>query len=417
MGGNAGYTTLLVATRKIGFWSSLENRDFRWLWVNTTSQSMGMGMQFFLLGWLVLELTDSSSKLGLVISLYGIPNLAFVLFGGLVSDRFDRRWLVFGCQVTVTLFLFVLATLVVTDMVALWHVYTVAFLLGTVQALNLPARMALVADIVPRELIMNAVALNSTMLNTGRIVGPALGGGVVEIASITVALYLNAGLYGVSAFCLLPIHSKSPPRIKAGSSLLVELQTGIRYTLNTPAALTIIGIGFALGFFAFPHIQVLPGFAKDVLGAGAGQAGLLLTAAGLGSLLGSLVLAAMSDVTVKNRLLIATSLAFGISLFIFAWSPWYWVSWVLLLFVGLVSMGYVTLGTSVLQMTTPREVQGRVMSLWTASAALMFVGSLPMGVMSDVLSWPIAMGGGAAISFTLALWLGVIRPTLRQLQI
>ncbi len=407
----------MVATRKIGFWSSLENRNFRWLWVNTTFQSMGMGMQFFLLGWLVLELTDSSSKLGLVISLYGIPNLAFVLFGGLVSDRFDRRWLVFGCQLAVAACVFALAVLVVTDRVALWHVYTASFALGTIQALNLPARMAFVADIVPRALIMNAVALNSAVLNSGRIIGPALGGGVVEVTGISVALFLNASLYGFSALCLLPIRSQPPSRMREGASLLAELQSGIRYALTTPVTLTVIGIGFAIGFFAFPHIQVLPAFAKDVLDAGAGEAGLLLTAAGIGSLMGSIALAAMSGVGYKNRLLMATSVGFGITLFAFAWSPWYWASWVLLLFVGLVSMGYVTLGTTVLQMTTPREVQGRVMSLWTASAALMFVGSLPMGVMSDVLSWPIAMGGGAAISMVFAIWLGVIRPTFRQLRI
>ncbi len=374
-------------------------------------------MQFFLLGWLVLELTDSSSKLGLVISLYGLPNLAFVLFGGLISDRFDRRWLVFGCQMAVSVFLFVLATLVATGAVALWHVYSIAFLLGTTQALNLPARMALVADIVPRELIMNAVALNSAMLNSGRIIGPALGGGVVEVAGISVALYLNAALYGTSGLCLLPIRSQSPSRIREGTSLLSELQSGLRYTLTTPVALTVIGIGFAVGFFAFPHIQVMPGFAKDVLNAGAGEAGLLLTAAGLGSLLGSIALAAMGNVRFKNWLLVTSSTGFGITLFAFAWSQWYWVSWVLLLFVGLVSMGYVTLGTSVLQITTPRDVQGRVMSLWTASAALMYVGALPMGVVSDLLSWPVAMGGGAAISLAFVIWLGVLRPTLRRLQI
>ena len=408
---------MVATSHRTAFWSSLENRDFRWLWTNTTGQSMGMGMQFFLLGWLVLELSDSSSKLGLVISLYGFPNLAFVLFGGLISDRFDRRWLVFGCQTAVGVSVLALAVLVVTGHVALWHVYAVAFWLGTIQALNLPARMALVADIVPRDLIMNAVALNSAMLNSGRIIGPALGGGVVEIASISTALFLNAGLYVGSALCLLPIRADSPPRIRQGANLLAELQTGIRYTFTTPVALTVIGIGFAVGFFAFPHIQVMPGFAKDVLDAGAGEAGLLLTAAGVGSLIGSIALAAMGGVTFKNWLLIATSTVYGISLFAFSWSPWYWVSWVLLLFVGLVSMGYVTLGTSVLQITTPREVQGRVMSLWTASAALMYVGALPMGVVSDLLSWPIAMGGGAVLSLVFALWLGVVRPTFRQLRI
>ena len=407
----------MVTARKVGFWSSLENRNFRWFWANTTAQAMGMGMQFFVLGWLVLDLTGSSSKLGLVISLYGISNLAFVLFGGLISDRLDRRWLVFFCQAGVTAFIFLLATLVVTDKVALWHIYLISFVLGTIQALNLPARMALVPDLVSRDLIMNAVALNSAMLNSGRIIGPALGGGVVEVAGISAALYLNAGLYGASALCLLPIRSQAAPRMTERTGLFAELQSGIRYTLSTPVTLTVIGIGFCIGFFAFPHIQVLPAFAKDVLDAGAGEAGLLLMAAGLGSLFGSLALAAMGGVTFKNRLLIATALGFGITLFAFAWSPWYWVSWVLLLFVGLVSMGYVTLGTTVLQMTTPRHVQGRVMSLWTASAALMFVGALPMGVVSDWLSWPIAMGGGAAISLAFALWLGVLRPTLRQLRI
>ena len=185
----------------------------------------------------------------------------------------------------------------------------------------------------------------------------------------------------------------------------------------SPVALTVIGMGFALGFFGMPYIQVLPAFAKESLKAGAAEAGFLLTAAGIGSLAGAMILASMGNFQRKNWLLMASALTFAVSLFVFAWSSSYWVSWAILLFVGLGSMTYISTTTTVLQLTAPREIHGRLLSIWTLSAALMFIGSLPMGVVADTLGWRVALSGGACLCLTVFLCLGIWRPTLRRLRI
>ena len=396
---------------------ALRYPNFRWFWYSAAGQAVGQGMQFLALGWLVLERTDSVSQLGLVIFFYGIPNLTLVLLGGIIADRIDRRRLLLAAQSGVAVIILVIATLTVTDLVAVWHIYAASFLMGTLHAVNMPTRLAIVVNLVGREDIMNAVVLNSAVLNTGRIIGPAVAGGVIELLDIGSALYLNALCYLLSVGFILLMRDVEQTRPTRRANVLGDLWAGLDYFRKTPVVFTVIGMGFAFGFFGMPHIQVMPAFAREALGSGAGEAGLLITAAGVGSLLVNIVLAALGNARGKNWLLLGFILTFGVSLFIFAWSEWYWLSWIILLFVGLGSNGYISLGTTVLQLTVNPELQGRVMSLWYVSAGFMFIGSLPMALVADWVSWPAALAGGAGLCLACTLVLGVWRPTLRRLRI
>lgn len=370
-----------------------------------------------ILGWLVLVITDSASQLGLVFFLYGIPNLSFVLFGGIFADRIDRRKLLISSQALVTLIILGLATLTMANLVTMWHLYAVTFLLGTLQALNMPSRMAIVSDLVDREDIMNAVSLNSAVMNSGRIFGPALAGGIIELTDISVAMYLNGGCYLVGVACLLLVRSGPQKPAAKDTTILRDLWEGVNYFLKTPVTLSVIGLGFAFGFFGMPYIQVMPAFAKETLGVGAGGAGLLIAAAGFGSLLGNVVLASLGDFRHKNWLLIGAAFTFGLSLLAFAWSPWFWLSWGILLVVGMGSSGYISVGTTVLQLNVPPELLGRVLSLWSVAAGLMFIGALPVAAAADALGWPIAFSAGAVLFLVAACWLGLWRPTLRNLRL
>lgn len=396
---------------------ALRYPNFRWFWYSAAGQAVGQGMQFLALGWLVLERTDSVSQLGMVIFFYGIPNLTLVLLGGIIADRIDRRRLLLAAQSGVAVIILVIATLTVTDLVAVWHIYAASFLMGTLHAVNMPTRLAIVVNLVGRDDIMNAVVLNSAVLNTGRIVGPAVAGGVIELLDIGSALYLNALCYLLSVGFILLMRDVEQTRQARRANVLGDLWAGLDYFRKTPVVFTVIGMGFAFGFFGMPHIQVMPAFAREALGSGAGEAGLLITAAGVGSLLVNIVLAALGNARGKNWLLLGFILTFGVSLFIFAWSEWYWLSWIILLFVGLGSNGYISLGTTVLQLKVNPELQGRVMSLWYVSAGFMFIGSLPMALVADWVSWPAALAGGAGICLVCTLVLGVWWPTLRRLRI
>ncbi len=372
-------------------------------------------MQFLTLGWLVLELTDSASSMGFMIFLYGMPTLGFVLFGGTFADRFDRRALLMLTQSLVAILVLGIAVLETAGLVALWHVYTAAFVLGTLQAINTPARLAIVRDLVDRDDLMNAVLLNSAVMNSGRILGPAVAGGVIELTGIAPALYVAAGCFGVGTVTLLLVRHVPPAAREAGSNILTELWGGLRYCWSNPVTFTVIGIGFAFGFFAMPYSQLLPAFGKLALDTGAGGAGLLMTGAGIGSLSGTFIMASMGNSPHKNRLLLGCIFLFGTALFCLAWSQWFWLSWAILFLVGMGSI--VPMGTTVLQLSVPSEYQGRVMSVWYVSAALMFIGSYPMTLVAEYISWTAAFAGGAAIYLGIATVLGVWRPTLRRLRV
>ena len=406
---------ILAIGRKLQTFRALRHRDYRWFWIGANAQALGRGMQFLILGWLVLELTDSAARMGFMIFLYGMPTLGFVLFGGTFADRFDRRGLLMLTQALVALLVLGIAVLETAQLVALWHVYAAAFVLGTLQAINTPARLAIVRDLVDRDDLMNAVVLNSAVMNSGRILGPALAGGVIELTGIAPALYLATGCFCVGTVTLLMIRRVPPAARDQRSGILSELWGGLRYCWSNPVTFTVIGIGFAFGFFAMPYAQLLPAFAKLALDTGAGGAGLLMTGAGIGSLSGTFIMASLGNSSHKNWLLLGCIFLFGIALFCLAWSHWFWLSWAILFLVGMGSI--VPMGTTVLQLSVPGEFQGRVMSVWYVSAALMFIGSYPMTLVAEYISWTAAFAGGAAIYLTVAFVLGVWRPTLRRLRV
>ena len=378
---------------------------------------MAQGMQFLVLGLLVLDITGSSIQLGLVVFAYGMPNLAFAMLGGIIADRADRLRLLISTRLVVSVLVLALAILKITDLVEIWQVYAIMFLLGTIQALNMPARMALVADLVERKDMMNAVALHTMVNQTGQIIGPAMAGGLIELVGIGPTLMVNAGLYVVGIVFLLLIRDLPPRAPTPKATLLGDLQAGLQCIRSTPVLYTIIGIAVAFAFFGMSHRQVLPAFTKDVLDVGAGGTGLLLLGAGLGSLIGSLILASLGDFRRKTWLLMGSVLLLGVVLILFAWSPWYWASWIIFFFVGAMSFGFFwPLATTLIQLNVKPELRGRVLSVLQLAPAVHYLGALPLAVAAEVISWPVAITGGAAMTLVVALWLGISRPVLRRLE-
>ena len=403
--------------QRLQIFDALRYTNYRWFWLNGATQAMGQGMQFLVLGWLVLDLTSSSYQLGLVIFIFGLPNFFFAMLGGIIADRSDRLRLLISTRLCVSVLIFVLAILRITDLLEIWHVYTAVFLLGTIQGLNMPARMAIVPDLVEQRHMINAVALHSMVNQTGQIIGPAAAGWIIETAGMGVALVVNAGLYFLGLGFLLLIRGL-PPRTNTGdSAVLEELVAGLRFIRSTPILYTLIVMTVAFAFFGVSYRHVMPAFTQDVLDVGAGGTGLLLLAAGLGSLLGNLVLASLGDFRYKSRLLMASVLLFSVFLTLFAWSPWFWASWIIAVFVGAASFGFFTpLVITLIQLNAPSELRGRVLSILQLAPAVHYLGGLPLAAAADVSSWPIAITGGAALSLLVAFWLGVWRPVLRNLK-
>ncbi|MCH2502635.1 MAG: MFS transporter [Dehalococcoidia bacterium] len=385
-------------------------------WLNGATQAMAQGMQFLILGWLVLDITGSSYQLGLVVFAFGLPNIPFALLGGVVADRANRLKLLILTRICVSTLIFALAILRISDLLEIWHVYAVVFLLGTIQGLNMPARQAIVADLVERDDMMNAVALHTMVNQTGQIIGPAAAGGIIELVGIGPALLVNAGLYLSGIGFLLFITGLPRRSATKGVTLLAELGAGWQCVRSTPILLTVIGMTLAFAFFALSFRQVMPAIAQEVLEIGAGGTGLLLLAVGLGSLFGNLILAGLGDFRRKAGLLMASVLLQSVFLTLFAWSPWPWVSWIILLFVGAMSFGFfVPLVVTLIQLNVPPELRGRVLSILGLAPAVHYLGALPLALAANAISWPVAVTAGAALSVLVALWLGVWRPVLRRL--
>jgi len=397
--------------------SALRYSNFRWFWLNGATQAMGQGMQFLTIGILVLDSTDSSYQLGLVIFAYGVPNLAFSLVGGIIADRTNRLRLLVSTRVVESGLILALAILKLSGVMELWHVFAVSALLGTVQAINGPTRMALVADLVDRKDLMNAVALHTMVNQSGQIIGPALAGGVIEIAGVGNALVANAAMYlfGIAFLVLIKGLVAMPEAPK--KAVIRELREGLQCVRSTPVLYTVIGLALAFTFFGMSYRQVLPAFTKEVLDVGAGGTGLLWLGAGLGSLLGSFLLASLGDFKRKSWLLLASLLLLCVFLIAFAWSPWYWISWILFFFVGTMSTGlFWPLANTLVQLNVPSELRGRVLSILQIAPAIHFLSALPLAVAGGLVSWSIAVTGAALMVLLVTLLLGIWRPTLRRFE-
>ena len=404
----------LAPTQALG---ALRHRNFRLYWFAGIGQAAALGMQFLILGWLVLELTRSPAQLGLVIAIYGSPNLAMLMFGGIFADRIDRRWLLFYSQTIVAALILGAATLTLYQLISIWHIYAISFVLGTIQGLNMPARMAIVPDLVGKDDILNATSLNMAVFNTGRIMGPSLAGWIIQYVGMGHALYFNAICYALGSVCLLMMSGVESRSQNKDANMLRDFWDGVKFVWVTPVAFTMVGLSFAFGFFGAAYVQVLPAFGKDVLRLNADGAGFLLTVAGIGSLAGNIYLASLGNARHKNWLLLGMIILFGVSLFFFALTPIYILSLILLFFTGVGFTGFISMGTTILQLSTPPELRGRMMSLWLIGAAVHYIGAWPLGTVGEYWGWPMSLGGGALAMLAFVFVLGIMRPTLRQLRV
>ena len=396
---------------------SMSHREFRKYFYSMLWQSSGLGMQFLVVGWLVLELTDSAPQLGLVIFLYGMPNLALMPFAGIAADRLDRRMLLIVSQLAIAFILVALATLAITDSVAMWHVYLAAIVLGAIQGFMMPASIAIVADLVERGDMLNANALISSVFNGARILAPPVAGVIVEMAGIGEALYLNAACFALALAHMWTMRNIPSHGSVTETNILGNLLEGFRFTLKSPVVFSVIGMSLAFGLLGAAHFQILPAFAKEVLSLDAAAAGFLLSAAGAGSLAGNLALGSLGNSRHKSLLLLGSIILFGISLLLFAWSTWYPVSLIFMFFVGMGFAGFISVGTTVLQLATPPAMRGRVMSMMLLSAALHYLGALPLSILADLYGWPSAITVGALLMLAVVVWLGALSPTIRRMQV
>jgi len=359
----------------------LRQRNFRLFWFGQMISLTGSYMQSIGQTWLVLELTHSAFQLGLVGALQALPVLLFALVGGVLADRWPKRRVLLCTQAAAMIQALLLWALIATGTVQLWHVYVLALLLGLTNCLGRPTGQAFVVELVGRADLPNAVALNSSLSNLTRIVGPGLGGVIIAVSGVATLFLLNALSFiaVLAALTLInsrDLHAQAPRHTNAGARQTTwqSLREGVDYVRNTPAvSLVILVVGLVLLFGSNFNV-VLPFFATGVLHAGATGFGFLSGASGVGSLIASLWLAWRNQKPTITRVLIG-ALVFGVLEAVFAVSRIYPLSLALIASVGAAEIVFTTLAVTMLQTVAPDHLRGRVMSV----AILFFDGSLPLG--------------------------------------
>jgi len=397
---------------------SLENRDYRWYWMSTLAASAAMQMQMVIRGWLVYDLTNSAEALGLVSFSAGIPILLLSPFGGAITDRVDKRNLLIITQALTGIATLIIAVLITTEMVQLWHLILASIANGVILSFNIPGRQAIVPYLVSHRQLTNAVALNSGSHNLNRIVAPAIAGVLAGISIISI----DGVYYIIAAFSLLSIASLSrlpyfgAPTRHADATFGGDIIEGFRYVRQSPALLGLLTMAIVPILFGMPYMMLMPIFADDVLHIGAIGLGYLMAATGIGALFGSLLVASLSDFRRKGMLLFVTAILFGVSLILFSQSNTYEVSMFFLLGVGASSSIYMAVNNSLILLHTEEKYRGRVMSLYMMTIGIMPVAVLPAGILIDRLRDPgLVVGAGGVILIVFTLMVMLIRPHLRRL--
>lgn len=377
--------------------ASLRHRNFRLFWTGQMVSLIGTWMQSVAQGWLVLTLTNSAFLLGLVGAIGSLPVLFLALPGGVAADRFDKRRLLMATQSTAMALALALAALTYFNIVKIWQVVALAAISGSVFAFDAPSRQAFTIELVGKDDLLNAIALNSAIFNAARILGPALAGVLIGFIGMAGCFLIN-GISFLAVIAGLWQIKRERPEPRAGVSAWREMREGLDYAWNQPVIRSLVTVVAVFSVFGMPYALLMPIFARDVLGVGARGLGFLMTANGVGALSGALGLAVMGKSRGRGRLVLAAGVTFSLALAAFSFSRSYALSLTLLPFVGWAMVSLTATINTLLQTTVPDGLRGRVMSMFTfVFMGMMPFGSLLAGTTAQRFTAPLAIRGGAAV--------------------
>jgi MFS family permease len=400
--------------------ASLRSRDYRLLWLAQLGTSMGQWMDQMTRGWLMYQITGSALQLGLATALRGLPLLFFGILAGAVADRSNRKHQLIMAQVINAILNVILATLVLLHRVQPWHVYVTGFLAGTVQAFQQPALQTLISDIVGARHLLNALALNSMALNVSRALGPAAAGLLIAFIGAHGSYYTQAAMFVLATLWTmqLAMPARSPESAAARREpFMRSIAAGLAFVVQDRDIRTLMILSHGPLTLGMPYMSLMPIFAKDVLHGGAQLQGFLLTIIGIGSVLGSLGVASMQRRYSYGYAVVIGALAFGITLFGFASAHTIVLSSICAFGVGVCVVAYQTQNQTLLQLLAPREMRGRVMSIFLLNRGLVPLGTLVGGVLAEHLGGPLALQIMSLAVLGVVVLVSLLTPRFLQLRV
>jgi len=408
----------------ISTFESLGIRDYRLLWLGQVNTSMGQWMDQTTRGWLIYQLTGSGLHLGFAMASRGLPLLLFGIIAGAFADRSGRRLQLVTAQVVNAVLNVVLALLVITGNVEEWHVYVTAFLAGTVQAFQQPARQTLISDLVPENRLLNALALNSAALNASRMVGPAVAGVLITFFGSGGSYMVQGVMYLVATVWTMQIRFPAnlapmgaDGRVRERLPFVQSIGEGLAFAGREPNVRAQLLLGLGPLTFAMSYTALMPIIAIEVLGGDAILQGALLSIIGMGALVGALTVASMRRDHAYGLSVVVAAVAFCASVFAFGSSGWVWLSAPLGFVLGLMSVTYTTQNQSLLQMLTPRELRGRVMSIYLLDRGLVPLGAIVAGTLASRFGGQDAVRALALIALAIVALVVVTHPRILRLQV
>jgi MFS family permease len=382
---------------------ALNHRDYRLFWLGQSVSVVGSWMQSIGLSWLVLELTGSPIRLGLVSALQFGPLLLLSVVAGVVVDRSPTRRLVLSTQLALMLPAFALAGLVWTGWIRYWHVATLAGVIGVVNALDMPSRQSFTVEMVGRDDLMNALALNSAAFNAARVTGPALGGYLIAHYGTAVAFLLNGLSYLTVIAALVAIRTGSASGPRRDTTVRQEVLDGLRYATRTPVVASILSIVGAVSMFALNHGVLVPLFAREVLGEEVRGFGFLMASLGVGAVAGAVV-GAISQRRPPMAAVFGLAMGVAVGVLALAFVRQFAVAAVLLFLIGAMQIVFLNGSNTIVQVTVPDELRGRVMGVYMmVFAGVTPVGAFLIGSVAEAAGVPAACAAGGGLALVAVL--------------
>ena len=387
---------------------ALNHRAYRLFFSGQLISLIGTWMQRVAQAWLVLELTNSPFKLGVINALQSAPMLCLAFVAGAIADRLPKRRVLVGTQTALMGQAFVLAVLVWSGYAQYWHVALLAICYGLANTLDMPTRQSFVVEMASKEDLPNAIALNSTMVSGARMVGPAVAGILVDRYGVASAFGLNGLSFVAVILALAAMQAEGLPHHDKSSSVREDILAGLRYAARTPLVALTLSLLSTVGLFVINHNVLVPLLARDVLHEGAHGFGLLMAAVGTGAIVGALAVATRGKGRPPLSLLLGTAgIASGLTLLL-AGIRNFWAAMFVLTLVGFSQIVFLASCNTTLQLVVPDQMRGRIMSLY----AFVWVGVTPLGSLfvGTTADWfgvaaAYALGGGVSLAFILCLGL------------
>ncbi|HWO41658.1 MAG TPA: MFS transporter [Candidatus Eisenbacteria bacterium] len=386
-------------TSKIRPWSSLLFRDFRLVWISSVLAALAVQVRNVTGVYQVYEISGSALQLGLTGFFQALPFVLFGLFAGAVADAFDRKKLLLVTTVMQLLPGLILGVLTLTGRVQVWHIYALGFLGAFVEVFNWPARAALIPRLVPQAVLMNAVTINTMVIQTSFLVGPAIGGVLIDRAGIAMAYFLNTLLLLPAAGAVLAVRSSGAPEGERRRISLRSIVEGLEFVWMQRIVLSLFLLDFGVTLVGF-YRPILPIFSADVFRTGASGLGLLYAAPSLGSILGSLALLSAGDIRRKGAAVVIAAACFAAGLAFLGVSKWFWMAVAAVIWLGIADSVSVAIRRTVVQLLAPDRILGRATSLISVFAqATNGLGAILAGAAAQALGAPNALLLGSAVCF------------------